>query len=193
MAKRGPYLKGERRREEILQSAISVISEHGFHGATLRAVGKELGLEPAHISYYFGSREGLIRAVVERWDASNEPLPGGGDLLDTYADAIARNQEIRGIVQLYLAFAVEAAQEDHSAQSFFRDRFRAAVMGLTVAIARAQGDGRVRANIDPERAARRLVALADGLQLQWLLDADVDVMGEIDDALQDLMVAPTAS
>lgn len=159
MAKRGPYAKGAERREEILASAISVIAERGFRGATLAAVGREIGIEPAHILYYFGSREGLLRAVVERWDQDNDPRLTGLDILHGYVPAMRHNQRIRGVVQLYLAFAVEAVEEGHPAREFFRQRFHLTRLALADAIRDGQESGAVVAELDPDRTAMHLIAL----------------------------------
>lgn len=189
MPSRGSYAKGSARREEILEVARRVIAEKGYHRTTLRGIGRELGLEPANILYYFGSRDGLLREVIERWDAGNiEALNLDADSLELYATAIRRNVAIRGIVHLYLAFATEAVDADHPAHDFFRDRFASVVHELAVTLRVGQDAGQVRADVDPERASRLLIALADGLQLQALMDPSIDAPGDLEAAMDELFV-----
>ncbi|WP_243076429.1 TetR/AcrR family transcriptional regulator [Microbacterium sp. SS28] len=189
MPTKGTYAKGSARREEILATALQVIAEKGYHGTTLRGIGRELGVEPAHILYYFASREDLLREVIERWDAVSltEPEPDA-DALEAFAAAIRRNLSIRGIVHLYLAFAAEAIDVEHPAHAFFRDRFTSVVEELAATIAFGQEAGSIRPELDPDRTARQLVALADGLQLQALMDSTADAPTDLEATLDSLFV-----
>ncbi len=56
--------KGERGREQILDSAIKVFSQQGFGGASLRAIAQHAGVSHSMIKYYFGGKEQLWRAAV---------------------------------------------------------------------------------------------------------------------------------
>ncbi|KRE31003.1 TetR/AcrR family transcriptional regulator [Agromyces sp. Soil535] len=183
MARAGRFAKGAARREAILSTATEVLARDGYRGTSLRAIARALDLEPAHILYYFDNREDLLQKVVERWDAEaiasigGEPAPA--DTLDAYAELIRRNLEIPGLVHLYLIFAAEAAQPDHLAHQFFRDRFERVRRWLSVAIAFEQGAGLIDRAIDADRAARMLIAVADGVQLQALVDPGVDAPADL--------------
>ncbi|QKJ18381.1 TetR/AcrR family transcriptional regulator [Microbacterium hominis] len=189
MPARRTSAKGAARREQILATALRVIGEQGFRAATLRGIARAAGMETAHVLYYFGSREGLLREVIERWDAgatATAAAAGGADALEVYAAAVRRNLSVRGAMHLHLSFAAEAVDADHAAHTFFRDRFARTERGIADALCAGQEAGLVRADLDPARAARLLVALADGLQLQSLMDTDLDVRADIDAALDDL-------
>jgi len=178
MAREGRFAKGAARRETILTTAMDVLARDGYRGTSLRSIARALELEPAHILYYFDSREDLLQNVIERWDADSaaawgvDPTPA--NTLDLYADAIRRNLEIPGLVHLYLIFAAEAAQPEHPAHQFFRDRFEQLRRLLSVAVAFEQGAGRIDMSVDADRAARVLIAVADGVQLQALVDPTID-------------------
>ncbi|MET0780106.1 MAG: TetR/AcrR family transcriptional regulator [Microbacterium sp.] len=178
MAREGRFAKGAARREAILTTAMDVLARDGYRGTSLRSIARALELEPAHILYYFDSREDLLQNVIERWDADNTAAWGGdptpANTLDLYADAIRRNLEIPGLVHLYLIFAAEAAQPDHPSHQFFRDRFEQLRRLLGVAIGYEQGAGRIDMSVDADRAARLLIAVADGVQLQALVDPTID-------------------
>ena len=189
MVSRGAYAKGTQRRQEILDTALDVIARNGYHRTTLRGIGRELGIEPAHILYYFDSREGLLVEVIEGWDRENLRLAGHeADALSVYASALRHNVSIRGIVHLYLAFAAEAAEPAHPAHEFFRRRFAQNVIGLADTIGRGVGVGLIRPELDPERTARMLISLADGLQLQALMDDRIDAPGDLESAIDALFI-----
>lgn len=50
----------------ILNAAEAVFAEHGFRGATMQMIADRAGLPKANLHYYFTSKEGLYRQVVER-------------------------------------------------------------------------------------------------------------------------------
>ena len=57
----------ERTRERILDAAVVEFGEHGFAGARISAIARRAGVNEQLISYYFDSKEGLYRALQQRW------------------------------------------------------------------------------------------------------------------------------
>jgi AcrR family transcriptional regulator len=49
----------------ILHAAQRVLIEKGFSGLTLRAIAAESGENSAMVQYYFGSKEGLVKAMID--------------------------------------------------------------------------------------------------------------------------------
>ena len=49
---------------EILLVAEKLFSEHGFDGTSIRDIAKEASINIAMISYYFGSKEKLLEALI---------------------------------------------------------------------------------------------------------------------------------
>ena len=60
-----PNRRGTRSRDAVLDAAERLMAEQGFEAATIAAVVKEAGI-PASSIHYFGSKEGLLLAVMER-------------------------------------------------------------------------------------------------------------------------------
>jgi AcrR family transcriptional regulator len=64
-------LSGDPRREmsppalKILAAAQRVLVAKGFSGLTLRAIAKESGENSAMVQYYFGNKEGLVKAMID--------------------------------------------------------------------------------------------------------------------------------
>ena len=54
-----------RRRERILGTAERLFADFGYDGVSLRQIGTEAGAQIALITYYFGTKEMLYRAVFE--------------------------------------------------------------------------------------------------------------------------------
>jgi AcrR family transcriptional regulator len=58
-------------RAAILDSAESLFSARGYAATSLRQIADEVGVNPAMIHYYFGSKRALLQQVLER---TLEPL-----------------------------------------------------------------------------------------------------------------------
>ena len=82
-AKPRPTIREENERA-LLEAAESIFAERGFAGATTAAIARRAGVPKANLHYYFATKEGLYRAVVERvlnawlaaassFDASEDP------------------------------------------------------------------------------------------------------------------------
>jgi AcrR family transcriptional regulator len=50
---------------KILAAAQRVLVAKGFSGLTLRAIAKESGENSAMVQYYFGNKEGLVKAMID--------------------------------------------------------------------------------------------------------------------------------
>lgn len=183
------YSKGQAKREEILTGLMGALNQGVLRNPSLKAIGQTLGVEPAHILYYFGSREALLQAVIERWDEDSVERRDGAAPdartmdLDEYVAAVAKNVTKPGIVHLYLAFAAEAVEPSHPAHEFIRLRFESVQASLAKAIGDEQQAGTIPAGIDAEVEARLLIALADGLQLQSLIDPKIDALAHLKSAI----------
>jgi hypothetical protein len=80
---------------------------------------------------------------------------------------------------------------EHPAHDYFERHYRLArdyaVASFRVLAAR----GELRGGVDPELAGLNLVALMDGLQVQWLSNGGaVDLVGALRHHLQDLLTVP---
>ena len=62
------------KKDYILDVAEKVFSELGFDGASTRVISGEAGVNMAMLNYYFGSKEGLFVAVIERKITSSQVI-----------------------------------------------------------------------------------------------------------------------
>jgi AcrR family transcriptional regulator len=187
---RGPYAKGRERREAIIRTTLEVFSQLGYRGASLRAIARQLDISPALLQHYFSSREELLTAIIEAWDAENDTLGEGMDFLDHWLNNIRHNVEIPGLVHLYTAFAVEASDPNHSARPFFAARYARLTQQVVDDIESQKRAGLARADLDSERIARLLIAACEGLQIRWLHSPDFDIYDEFVFLLRQFGVAP---
>ena len=60
----GVYARGEDTRRRILETALEMFATHGYEGTSTRLLAEGAGVNLPAIQYYFGSKEGLYRAVI---------------------------------------------------------------------------------------------------------------------------------
>jgi AcrR family transcriptional regulator len=61
-----PNRRGVRSRERVLEAAERVMASDGFDAATLARVVEESGVPLSSVYHYFGSKDGVLLAVMER-------------------------------------------------------------------------------------------------------------------------------
>jgi len=173
----GHYAKGLRRREAIVEAATEVFARAGFDGASVVEIAADVGISRAGLLHHFESKEDLLMAVLENREradlevfvASGSRRGGGIGVLRGMVHLARRNEQRPGLVRLYVVLGAEATAVDHPAHEYFSRHYDRIVDGTRRAVESARAAGDLREGIDPERFATDLVALQDGLQLQWLL------------------------
>jgi AcrR family transcriptional regulator len=61
-----PNRRGVKSRELVLDAAERVMAQDGFEAATLARVVQEAGIPMSSVYHYFGSKDGILLAVMER-------------------------------------------------------------------------------------------------------------------------------
>ncbi|MEU0072961.1 TetR/AcrR family transcriptional regulator [Streptomyces sp. NPDC006332] len=189
--RRGPYAKSARRRAEIVSSATSVFAARGYRGGSLREIAKQLDMSLTSVVHHFPSKSELLVAVLETTDSASiesfESDTRGRGVTYAVLRYVRRNLERPEMLRLLALMAAEASAPDHPAHEWFRDRYQRTIEGLAVAVRRDQDEGRISNTRDAERIAGALVAVWDGLQLQWLIDPRRDLVAGMSAALEDLL------
>jgi AcrR family transcriptional regulator len=187
------YLKGRIRRADIITAARAVYAEAGYHGSSLREIAKRAGITHAGLLYYFPTKEALLAAVLERRDAQDAErehltVPPGREWLSHMVALSEHNTRHPGIVDLYTRLAAEAVAADHPAHAYFERHYRVARDHAVESFRVLAHRGELRPGVDPEHAGLGLVALMDGLQVQWLTAPDeVDLVGALRSYLDALL------
>lgn len=177
---RGSYAKGIAKRAEILEVALDVVAEMGCRNAPNVEIARRVGLTQAGLMHHFGSREELYMAVLRARDERDteahwirEPNFAG------FLGVIEHNTTVPGLVQLYVEFSAEASIGKHPAHEFFIERYEWVRQSMKQAVAAAQESGEFGPNVDAGIVADLVIATADGLQQQWLLDRSIDMVARL--------------
>lgn len=181
LTSRGPYKKGVQRRREIIDAAARIFARHGYHGGSLRHIADEVGVTGATLISYFGSKEGLLVAVLRRWQEESSRWQGPGAGLDHIRALILLmryHTTHRGFIELFLTLSTEASNPDHPARDFIVKRYEDTFHGFKRQLITARDVGDILPLPDDaiDLEVRSLIALMDGLEIQWLLNPDLDLV-----------------
>lgn len=174
---RGPYSGTAERRAAIIDAALKVFGANGYRGGSMRDIAGLLGVSHGTLLHHFGSKSGLLTAVLARRDeiALSVWIPESTDPaaeLRGLFSLVDFNQRNPGLVELQCVLSAEATNSEHPAHAYFRDRYVAVVERVERDIRSLAESGHLLRPVDPHQEAQRLVALMDGLQVQWLFDRD---------------------
>ena len=102
-------------RDAIVEAAGRVLLERGVSGVSTREVAAAAGVPLSQIHYHFGSKQGLILALFEHWNARlldrqesmySDPLLSAADEWDTacaYLDEDIASGYVRTLMELWAA------------------------------------------------------------------------------------------
>jgi AcrR family transcriptional regulator len=181
MTKRGPYRKGEEKRAEILQVALEIFAAEGYRGTSLRKIAAQCGLSMPGIMHYFDSREDLLTQVLRKRDAAASARHTATWTLPGTLEVIEENEQTPGLIELFVSLAAAASDTTHPAHAFFDKRYRVFRDTLADHLLEAQQAGQVRTDLPAERLAALVLAVIDGIQLQWMTDRSVGMAQVVTD------------
>src|SRR5215467_3978589 len=188
------------RRTEIADAAITTLAREGMRGLTHRAVDRAAGLPEGSASYYFRTRQALLKATVERLAEldSAEILPGtslpvqSGHELDAFAAAAA------AIIENWLTTGRERqlARYELALEATRRPELRHALVASGTAIRAPVAGWFAAAGVrEPGQRAADFVAFLDGLLFDQIAGAGSRELTTADlrAAIRALLAAVTSS
>ena len=134
-----PQRRGGRRagdsgtREAILESARGRFADHGYDGATIRAIAADAGVDPALVHHFYGSKERLFTAAMRLpvipsevlaaalADGTREPGASIGEILVRTALTMWDSVEVRGTFLGLLRSALTSEQAAAMLREFLAD------------------------------------------------------------------------
>ncbi|MFC6715441.1 TetR/AcrR family transcriptional regulator [Branchiibius cervicis] len=187
--------KGRRTRERILNSALELFAKAGSNSVSLRAIAAHAGLSHPAILRYFANKDELVLAAIEMRDdtqlidirSTDRSHEAVTEVFRAVVELMTVNFESPGIVATYVKVSAEATDAEHPGHEYFTQRYETVVEAATSAFRLAFRQNPPPYPVTAASAARQLIALMDGLQIQWLLDpAGTDVARVLSDFLGSL-------
>ena len=172
------------RREEIVRAATEIFGSRGYKAGPLTEIAEQVGMTHAGILHHFGSKQRLLLEVLSYRDASDvadlegKHIPDGIELFRHLVRTAFANARRAGIVQAYAVLSAESVTDDHPARSYFEARYRQLRGEVAHAFAVVCAERGVSSQATVAHASASILAVMDGLQVQWLLDPDAVQLGE---------------
>jgi len=182
----GVYARRTRiRKQEILDSALVAFGQKGFYKATLADVASAAGITAAGLLHHFKTKEALLVELLHQRDlvglegSADGALPRGRALLQHLVDTMADNMTKPVSTQVYAVLSAEGVTDAHPARHWFLDRYQRLRQVVAAALTDGASDGDIEAPDEVEATASAIIAVMDGVQIQWLYDPDSVNMSEV--------------
>jgi AcrR family transcriptional regulator len=191
------YKKSEATKERVLKAAYEQFSTYGYHGASLREIATLCGISHPGIRHHFPTKEDLfievlrerdsrVRSIVETWIAEK------GVSIEGVVEIARQNMTTPGLLELFTITAAQAGNPDHPAHDFFVMRYAERRRLYAKYLRIGQEQGTVRRDIDLEDTASTIVALLDGIAIQWMMGPeDVCLESLLGKAFADIFASPS--
>ncbi|HEX4635322.1 MAG TPA: TetR/AcrR family transcriptional regulator [Rhizomicrobium sp.] len=175
-------------KEEALDKAMTVFWRQGYEGASLSDLTRAMGINPPSLYACFGSKEGLFKAVLERYDQRRDAFmaqvlaaPTVAEVAQAYlmgvaafvADTGARNPPGCLMVQGGLS-----GSDKDIPEMLARHRAEKEAM-LRARFEQARKSGDLAKTSDPAALARYLMVMANGLCVQAAAGASEKELKEV--------------
>ena len=175
---RGPRAaRGAAARDRVVRSALRAYATNGYSGSSVAGIAAAAGLTNAGLLHHFPSKEELLVAVLQerdRLDGERFHLRGfaGLEALDVLVELVEANMSTPGLVRAFTVLMGESAAEDHPAGRWFRERYPRRCANLAAALRAGIDAGQIRPDTDCDAVAVEVIAMMDGLQVQWVLNPE---------------------
>lgn len=173
-------------REQLLAAARQLLEDKGYAHITARDLVAASGTNLASIGYHFGSKAGLLNAalgiVFEEWTTQLADIA----LADPVASPIERAHRtwaalldhLSGRRALLVSFIEALAQADRDPE--LREQLAGMYRGVRTRVSQIVATALDTTPADPRATAVAswVIAVCDGLSMQWLLDPAATPSGE---------------
>jgi TetR/AcrR family acrAB operon transcriptional repressor len=167
-------------RRRLLDAAVRLFAERGYRETSLQDIGEAAGISRGSVGWHFGSKAGLLEALVSRTieqtlailDAvPNDDVTPLGDWLAFYRDLIEKDATAR-LFPMLLFESIGPRSDIRDAYVAFHRRIRA---WIAQRFAIAQERGEIGPDVDVDAAATTLWAALVGAHIHWRLDEELDL------------------
>ncbi|WP_084129303.1 TetR/AcrR family transcriptional regulator [Demequina sp. NBRC 110055] len=164
------------RRREILAAALETFGAKGYNNGPLAEIAEQVGMTHAGILHHFGSKDRLLVEVLRYRDESDvegiegQHIPDGIELFRHLIRTAFANEQRPGIVQAYAVLSAESVTDANPGREYFEDRYRVLRGEVAEAFRVMCAERGLDEPARVDRAAASVLAVMDGLQVQWLLD-----------------------
>jgi TetR/AcrR family transcriptional regulator, fatty acid metabolism regulator protein len=184
------------RKEQIVRATVECITKHGYHNFSMQDVARTAGVSKGIIHYYFLNKDELMMCVLDKVAGDIERVLG--EELSTITDPwrrmeifidvcfeIVKNTKEYYQVNMDFWTQINQKEEIRKVIAAHYSKFREAAAAV---IQDGVDKGSFR-KIDSSAYASIIIAIVDGLSLQWLFDDKVFDYSQMSKKASELILA----
>jgi AcrR family transcriptional regulator len=175
-------------RDKLLQGAIECLRTKGYAHTTARDIAAAANANLASIGYHFGSKEALLNEAIirgckewtKRLGEAAFAEPGAsplGQMAASWMAMIASFEELRPVLVGFVEAVGQSSWSDELREEIAA-HYRTVRESVAEMVRASLGDRPEEVGADPKVVASFLIAVCDGLVMQWLLDPTEVPTGE---------------
>ena len=173
----------EQRRKQIVDAAVDVFLKKGYGRASMNDICAEAELSAGACYSYYPSKDELVCAIAQRSRKRNaeeiekaaalDPTRPLHSVVRQFLEELRERKNLRAYSLDY--DLMSESRHNKEVRYIMRKSYRALVKQLAGLVAEGQKAGRINQKLQPQAAARFLLATLQGLVQQAYLDPKVDV------------------
>jgi AcrR family transcriptional regulator len=184
--------QGQATRQAIIDVTTRLFATRGYAGTSLDLIAKEANTSKSSIFWHFENKEDLLFTVVDKamsdWEveaggkimAQPDPPAQLEKLIDLYRELATRRPDT---LRLLLGLLLETADANEKVKQRFQKMYRGYRESIRIVLNGGIESGHFNKKLPAPHLSAMVLALFDGLFIQWFLDP-VDVPGELFDSLK---------
>lgn len=166
--------------EDVVRAAGRLFAERGYHGTSMRDLGKELGLLGSSLYSHVSSKQDLLVEVVEEGarlfeESAVKALSVEGTAADRLEALVAAHVEVVvDNIDVSRTFLNEARMLDATHRARIvdaRDHYEGVFRSV---IGEGRNDGSFTAHIDPKIASIFILSILNAIERWYHVDGDLD-------------------
>lgn len=166
----------EARRKDFIAAAYESILEEGLARTTVRSVAKRAGYTTGALVHYFADKSELIRQVLdengnfvrERMESAQLANEGRAALRQVLLEALPTDKRSAASWRIWLALWYHSEESDAMRREE-RQRYKEWLGRVEDMLQQSLRLGELPGSIEPADEARMIVALVDGMGVQYLM------------------------
>jgi TetR/AcrR family fatty acid metabolism transcriptional regulator len=168
------------RKNQIVQATVECITKHGYHNFSMQDVARKAGVSKGIIHYYFLNKDDLMMSVLDKvasdiekilqdeMVAVQDPLRKIEIFLEVSMDVVRNTREY---YQVNMDFWTQINQKE-AVRTVIATHYKK-LRKTCERILQEGIEAGVFQSIDANEYASFIIALIDGISLQWLFDPSV--------------------
>lgn len=174
--------QAEETRIALIEAAVLVLADVGYHAARLDEVASRAGVTRGAVYHHFGDKRGILRAIIARYIGAFDQS------IDDVVQASSDRGSVATTMERLIVEPLALVESDRHAAAFFelvmlraagvrelnevraqrRELIAARVGALSATLIAAAQSGRIRNDIDAEAIARHVASVHYGILATWI-------------------------